>query len=97
MKDVRKAVVDNITAAAKDFLEGAKEDVQEFGRKIAQDCLLLAAEPKKSKREAGLRENRAQMRVLADIQRVRGTKLAWAVFEHTTAVVVRMASAALLA
>lgn len=60
-----------------DVIDGAADDVQRFAQSIARDTLMALQEPNVERRTAMLEELRAQVRGLAELNRIRVNAAAW--------------------
>ena len=86
-----KAIRDVILNELGDVLSGTARDLKEFGTKIAES-LISAAKSGDASRKAELI---AQLRAVAEIQRVRVNKRAWAVVEKVASTALGVLSATL--
>jgi len=89
-------LADVIHEAATNVLNGTAADLRDFATRIAFDSVQALLLPP-AERDAALAENLAQMRLLAEAQRIRATNAAWDTFAHVTTIVARTAVAALTA
>ena len=84
------ALKDDVTGIleeqARDLLSGAAGDVKNYVVAIATDMTRALALPSE-RREALLRELRAQLRLLGEINRIRAEQQAWETFERIVTVV----------
>ena len=84
------ALKDDVTGIleeqAQSLLQGAAGDVKNYVVAIATDMTRALMLPTQERREALLRELRAQLRALAEINRIRAEQAAWETFERVVSV-----------
>lgn len=82
---------DEVVAGLKGLVDGAKEDLQEFGSAIAKDLVRAVRE----KREDLLEELGDQIEGLAELNRIRAVNATWAQVKNFVAIVGRVAMKAI--
>lgn len=72
----------SIAKALSDIVEGSSEDLRAFGTSVAFNAVRVAQIPDEEDREAALKEINAQIRLLAEISRIRVNRESWSLVER---------------
>lgn len=86
-----------LTDALSDVLEGSRSDLEKFGQGIAQDLLSISTVLDQKWSEERTAQLLDQMKVLAEINRIRAEAAAWRMAEKIITAVLRAAIAGALA
>lgn len=89
---IRGAIVPGLTAGLRGVLEGAAEDLQTYVAAISDDLAMVVE--RQDAEDLG-EELLAQLRAVAELQRIRITDAGWATFQAVIRTVVSTAIAAL--
>lgn len=84
LRESVRAVGDSIAVALDGIVEGAAEDVRKFGSDIAINAIRIAKISDKERRDSALQEISSQLKLLAEINRIRVNRESWEVFEKIT-------------
>ena len=77
MDDLQDIIGEQLGNILIQLVQGAKEDIQKFSRDMTNDLYMAMLEPDEVKRE-NLRESlKNQIEMLAELNRIRGSKAMW--------------------
>ena len=89
LNSLKTQTAQTLYQAAKGLLEGAAGDLRKYAKEIAEDGISALTLPEPRQTEL-IQELKAQMRVIAEVNRIRANEAGWKTFEQVLMITLRM-------